>query len=145
MLVFVGMAAYEADPSGIFSRNALRQELRNGTDAERANAALELVASGEKNLAGVKLTWADLSDQDLSGADLSNADMMNAVLAHANLTNANVEGLNLKGALLHGANLSMVALDRATGVTDAFCDGETLMPTGWSCKAGMFAGTAGKH
>ena len=134
MAAFAGVSFYIADPGHTIAHRDARRRLRSGSSAQRANAACELVSSGDRQLAGAKLEGADLSGLNMSAANLKGADLSGAMLTRANLTGASVEGLRLAGAFLQGTVLTNVMLEGAVGLDTALCDETTILPQGWSCK-----------
>ncbi len=86
--------------------------------------ALKKVKGSENpfiNLAGMRLTHADLSGVDLTGASLVNVTLKNVNLSNAKLNQANCRDMvatntNLDGATMHGADLSWSNLACAQNV-----------------------------
>jgi uncharacterized protein YjbI with pentapeptide repeats len=66
-----------------------------------------------RQLGGINLSGADLSEANLIGADLSGADLRGANLFRANLNGADLRGANLSGKNLIGANLYRANLGEA--------------------------------
>ncbi len=83
-----------------------------------SKADLTQAMLGGVNLANTDLSHAQLKDACLAGANLANvnltgADLTGANLIEANLTNAKLTGANLTGANLLGVNLDLVNLSNA--------------------------------
>jgi hypothetical protein len=99
-------------------------------------AAVAVVRSGTKELAGANLAGADLSRLDLGWADLTGADLAGADLSRSVLVNARLDQANLAGAVLDRADLSGVDLAGVRGIETAKCERGTMLPGGWDCLEG---------
>ncbi|MGB3655407.1 MAG: pentapeptide repeat-containing protein, partial [Rivularia sp. (in: cyanobacteria)] len=81
---------------------------------------------GEKSLASLNLSKADLTQAMLGGVNLANTDLSNAQLKDACLAGANLANVNLTGADLTGANLINANLTSAK-LTGANLTGANLL------------------
>ena len=86
-------------------KNRFTGEILFESKHETVRECVEAAVAKGADLAGARLTEADLAEADLTGARLAEADLTGAYLARANLTRANLTGAYLTGAYLARANL----------------------------------------
>jgi hypothetical protein len=94
-----------------FIQTTIVGAIRTGliTGERTANLTLKRISTG-KEMSGMTLIAANLSQQDLSYANLCGANLRGANLSDTNLEGANLIGANLQGADLKGANLRQANL-----------------------------------
>ncbi len=92
-------------------KDQLIRDLRGGSNATAARAAVELRARGW--LQDGSLRGADLMGASLAGADLANADLQGTRLLGASLRHADLQGANLERAILGNADLTEARLEGA--------------------------------
>lgn len=97
-----------------FIQTTILGAIRTGliTGERTANLTLKRISTG-KEMSGMTLIAANLSQQDLSYANLCGANLTGANLSDTNLEGANLIGANLQGADLKGANLHQANLTGA--------------------------------
>jgi BTB/POZ domain-containing protein KCTD9 len=94
-----------------FIQTTILGAIRTGlmTGERTANLTLKRISAG-KDMSGMTLIAANLSQQDLSYAILRGANLKGANLSSTNLAGADLSGANLQGADLKGANLQQANL-----------------------------------
>ena len=113
--------------------------------ADLHEAFLGNVQAEEADFSGAKLAGADLSGANLRGADLAGANLENADLVGADLSavkrlNGSLAGTDLRHADLRAADLRSSQTLLSANLTDAKCDGRTLLKAGGpiECAHGLF-------
>ncbi len=135
-VVFAGAAAclvWVIDPAELVAHVGARGQLSDASSGARSMAARLLVQHGDRQLAGVDLSHANLSGLDLSSADLSGANLDGADLSNSDLNSANLSSANLQAAKFDDANLTQVDLSGAEGLTTAYCNPGTYLPPELDC------------
>jgi hypothetical protein len=92
-----------------------------------------------RNLAGLTLSFGQLSGVDLSGADLSDTKFRNSNLEKATLTKTTMTRTDFSGANLRGADLSGVKLDSVVWEHTTCPDGTNSDLAGGTCAAHLGA------
>jgi len=122
-----------------FDLRAARLPGADLADADLTEVKAERIDLARAGLRGGRLVGADLRQANLAGADLTGADLRSADLSDADLSGAVVAGADFTGASLRGANLAGVAVETATGLTDAVA----VIPTAGPVLKTFLAGVVG--
>ncbi|MBW2460588.1 MAG: pentapeptide repeat-containing protein [Deltaproteobacteria bacterium] len=133
------VVVFAADPTSVAVRAAAENRMTADDASVRSTAARFLAVHGHRAFVDVDLRDAVLDGLSLDGGDFDGADLQGADLRRSNLTGANFYGTNVAEADFSGAELSGAEVTEARGLSDAYCDDATQMPTGWRCVGGFFA------
>ena len=106
----------EADLSGVvWLKTKFFERVRPGDSYLRYPQVRQLVRTGStqnqqpfknKNLRGINLEDAILTETSFAGADLSNANLQNADLSRANFFETELKGVNITGATIEDCNIN---------------------------------------
>jgi tRNA A-37 threonylcarbamoyl transferase component Bud32 len=144
LVVTAATVVIVADPLGRMCRVGAMRRLHGAGDAATRASIAEILRL-DRDLHGARLAGTDLSGLDLSGVDLRGADLAHVDLSRSRLFGALLGGASLDGAKLAGADLQRSTLDGARDTQTASCDGETRLPSGWRCSAGLLASGAARR
>jgi hypothetical protein len=139
LMVVIGMAVVgQVDPTKIAAKQAGKpaSELQGKTPAERADAVRRLKASGTTQFVRVDLAGADLSKADLRTAVLDGSSLRATNCRGSDFTDASLLNVDVAQADFSGAKLTNTNPSFMVGWTNAKCDNNTTMPSGWTCQEG---------
>lgn len=97
---------------GVKAWNKWRHE-NPGAEPDLAGAKLSKANLKEANLSETDLRWADLTSANLEGANLNRADLRRAILSRTNFKRASLSEANLSETYLCRADLSEADLKKA--------------------------------
>ena len=108
------------------ARVTLNDTIIAGADLGGTGISFEQLASTksfiDRDLRGIRLSNADLTERDLSGQNLSGAVLDRVTLNLANLENAVLDGANVGGASFVGSNLTLQQLQQTSSWSDGVLD-----------------------